>query len=164
MKKKKKKKTIHTFSSEKIELFKFAREFIQYMEEVYNAIFHFFPLLSMLWVPIYWSIRAENALTAVALYCELVYTFNALREKRKPHCISVIATGSENGKELPVGAITLRALKMTGYTLNIRSHLSYQPDILTRATIQKRERDGERKEKKTTYISKKTIAARNGFK
>lgn len=46
---------------------------------------------SLLGVPIYWSNRAENALTAVALYCELVYTFYSRRGKAKPHCISVIA-------------------------------------------------------------------------
>lgn len=63
-------------------------------------------------------------------------------------------------KEPAVGAITLRALKMTGYTLNIRSHLSYQSDILPLATIQKKKRDGE---KKTIYF-KKRIAAHKGSK
>lgn len=62
---------------------------------------NFFPLFFA--VPIYWSNRAENAVTAVALYCELVHTFGKERqrewerEREGTHCISVIATGSENG-------------------------------------------------------------------
>lgn len=85
-------------------------------------------------VPIYWGNRPENAVTAVALYCELVHTFGRERQKNKErerdslyfcNCHGLVKWACNS-----TGAITYWRQKMTGYTLNIRSHLHRDPTPL----------------------------------
>ncbi len=69
-------------------------------------------------------------MTAVALYCELVYTFGRERQRKREreredslyfcNCHGLWKWASNS-----TGAITYWRQKMTGYTLNIRSHLHW---------------------------------------
>lgn len=68
-------------------------------------------------VPIYWSNRAENAPTAVALYCELVYTFHSLRGQTRA---SLYFCNCRSPRERRSNVkLSNYKLKMTGYAFSL---------------------------------------------
>lgn len=72
-------------------------------------------------VPIYWSNRAENAPTAVALYCELVYTFHSLWGQTRAS-LYFCNCRSPRERRSNVKPSNYK-LKMTGCTFSLGSHL-----------------------------------------